>query len=81
MSRISCASFCFDGHAARYNCYRTGSVDRVLLQIRCTIEWRSWRKVQRFIIENFLAQSAKVSYQNLRKDRIVRVCVFCELRA
>ncbi len=30
--------FCFDGHAARYNCYRTGGVDRVLLQIWCTIE-------------------------------------------
>jgi hypothetical protein len=28
---------CFDGHAARYNCYCTGSVDRVSLQIRCMI--------------------------------------------
>ncbi len=27
----------------------------------------------------FLAQGAKVSYQNLKKDRIVRVCVFCVL--
>jgi hypothetical protein len=29
----------------------------------------------------FLAQSAKVSYRNLKKDRIVRMCVFCVLRA
>jgi hypothetical protein len=29
----------------------------------------------------FLAQSAKVSYQNLKKDRIVHMCVFCVLRA
>jgi hypothetical protein len=28
----------------------------------------------------FLAQGAKVSYRNLKKDHIVRVCVFCVLR-
>ena len=28
----------------------------------------------------FLAQGAKVSYRNLKKDRIVHVCVFCVLR-
>ena len=28
----------------------------------------------------FLAQGAKVSYRNLKKDCIVRVCVFCVLR-
>ncbi len=26
--------YCFDGHAARYNCYGTSSMDQVLVQNR-----------------------------------------------